>query len=290
MNRSRMFLLAAVAFLVAIGVAAFTYQALSNRLKPVDDTTQIVVAALPVSLGAKLTEADVRMASHPKASIPEGAFTAVSQAIGRGVLASLVPNEPILAKDLAAEGSGAGLMSTIPDGMRAVSVRVNDVVGVAGFVVPGSRVDVILSGSPTSLGNMEMSKVILENIQVLSAGQNIGNDDQGRPLNVPVVTLLVTPEQSEALALASDGKIHLTLRNPIDTLEVKPTAVRREQLFHGIGSIPPAPAPEPRPAAPRTRQANAPVAPPPAVLAPPPQPEVMASPAPKGLKKTFELI
>jgi len=220
------------------------------------------------------------MASHPKASIPEGAFTAVSQAIGRGVLVSLVPNEPILAKDLAAEGSGAGLMSTIPDGMRAVSVRVNDVVGVAGFVVPGSRVDVILSGSPTSLGNMEMSKVILENIQVLSAGQNIGNDDQGRPLNVQVVTLLVTPEQSEALALASDGKIHLSLRNPLDMQEVKPTLVRREQLFHGIGgAATPPPAPAPRPAAPRTRQTKAPVAPPPPVVAPPPPPPVAATPA-----------
>jgi pilus assembly protein CpaB len=248
-------------------------------MRPVEDTTQIVVAALPVSLGAKLTEADVRMAAHPKASLPEGAFTSIAQVVGRGVLASLVGNEPILAKDLAAEGSGAGLMSTIPDGMRAVSVRVNDVVGVAGFVVPGSRVDVILSGSPTSLGNVEMSKVILENIQVLSAGQNIGNDDQGRPLNVQVVTLLVTPEQSEALALASDGKIHLSLRNPLDQQEVKPTVVRREDLFRGIGSAPTPPAAAPRPAAPRVRQTKAPVAPPPPVIAPPPPQAPVATPA-----------
>src|SRR5215207_4760334 len=118
MNRSRMLLLAAVAFLVAIGVAAFTYQALSDQLKPADDTTQIVVAALPVSLGAKLTEADVRLASWPKAVPIEGSFRSVSEVIGRGVLVSMVPNEPILVTKIAGEGLGAGLMSTIPDGMR----------------------------------------------------------------------------------------------------------------------------------------------------------------------------
>ena len=280
-----MFLLAAVAFLVAIGVAAFTYQALSNRLKPADNTTQIVVAALPVSVGAKLTEADVRLAPWPKASPIEGSLHSVSEAIGRGVLVSMVPNEPVLATKLAAEGSGAGLMSTIPDGMRAVSVKVNDVIGVAGFVVPGSRVDVILSGSPTSSGNAEMSKVFLENIQVLAAGQNVASDDAGRPLNVQVVTLLVTPEQSEALALASvEGRIQLALRNPLDLEEMKPNAVRREQLFHGIGA---APTPPPAPAAksvarsaPRRVETKAPVVapPPPPVAPPPPPPPVVAAP------------
>jgi pilus assembly protein CpaB len=134
-----MFLLAAVAFLVAIGVAAFTYQVLNNRLKPVDDTTQIVVAALPVSLGAKLTDADVRLASWPKGSVPDGSFRNISEVIGRGVLYPIAPNEVILPNKLAQEGSGAGLMSTIPEGFRAVGVKVNDVIGVAGFVIPNSR-------------------------------------------------------------------------------------------------------------------------------------------------------
>lgn len=275
MNRSRMFLLAAVAFLVAIGVAAFTYQWLSNRLKPVEDTTQIVVAALPVSLGAKLTEADVRLASWPKASIIDGTFHSISEVVGRGVLVSMIPNEPVLASKLAAEGSGAGLMSTIPDGMRAVGVKVNDVIGVAGFVVPGARVDVILSGSPTS-GNIEMAKVILESIQVLAAGQNVTSDDNGRPMNVQVVTLLVTPEQSEALALASvDGRLQLALRNPLDLQEEKPNAIRREQLFSGFsgGSVAPTPpAATPKPVA---RVAPRKVEPP-----PPAPPPVAAQPAP----------
>jgi len=268
-----MFLLAAVAFLVAIGVAAFTYQWLNNRLKPVEDTTQIVVAALPVSLGAKLTEADVRLASWPKASIIDGSFHSVSEVIGRGVLVPMIPNEPILSSKLAAEGSGAGLMSTIPDGMRAVGVKVNDVIGVAGFVVPGSRVDVILSGSPTG-GNIEMAKVILESIQVLSAGQNVTSDDNGRPMNVQVVTLLVTPEQSEALALAAvDGRLQLALRNPLDLEEKKPNAIRKEHLFSGGSVAPTPPAATPKPVArvtPRKVETPPPAPPPVAQTAPAP--------------------
>lgn len=287
MNRSRMFLLAAVAFLVAIGVAAFTYQALNNRLKPVEDTVPIVVAALPVQVGAKVSEADVRVTSWPKANPIEGSFHNVSEVIGRGVLIPMVPNEPVLASKLAAEGSGAGLMSTIPDGMRAVGVRVNDVIGVAGFIVPGSRVDVILSGSPTS-GNIEMAKVILENIQVLAAGQNVANDDNGRPMNVQVVTLLVTPEQSEALALAStEGRIQLALRNPIDLEEKKPNAIRREHLFTGFSGAstpPPAPTPTPKPVA---RVATRKVEPPPPVAPPPvaPPPPVVAAPVKAPLRE-----
>jgi len=285
MNRSRMFLLAGVAFLVAIGVTAFTYRALRDRFKPVDDTVQIVVAALPVSVGAKLTEADVRQANWPKAVPIEGSFSLVSEVIGRGVLVPMVPNEPILATKLAAEGSGAGLMSTIPDGMRAVSVKVNDVIGVAGFVVPGSRVDLILSGSPTHGGNAEMAKVILENIQVLAAGQNVANDDNGKPLNVQVVTLLVTPEQSEVLALATvDGRIQLALRNPLDLEHTNPNVIRREHLFNGFSAPPPPPTPaeKPRPAA---RPAARPVV----VAPPPPPPETPKVVVPVQSKTTREV-
>jgi pilus assembly protein CpaB len=274
-----MLLLAAVAFLVAIGVTVFTYRALDNRFKPVEDTVQIVVAALPVSVGAKLTEADVRQAAWPKTVPIEGSFSLVSEVVGRGVLVPMIPNEPVLSTKLAPAGSGAGLMSTIPDGMRAVTVKVNDVIGVAGFVVPGSRVDLILSGSPTEAGSVEMAKVILENIQVLAAGQNVANDDNGKPLSVQVVTLLVTPEQSEVVALASvDGRIQLALRNPLDLEQKNPAAVRREHLFSGGTSAPPpppAPAAKPRPAA---RPAAAKVVPPPppepAKPVPPPAPAI----------------
>jgi pilus assembly protein CpaB len=292
-----MFLLAAVAFLVAIGVAAFTYQALSNRMKPADDTIQIVVAALPVQVGAKLTATDVRLAAFQKDSVPEGTFRSLSEVIGRGVLVNMVANEAVLVTKLVADGAGGGLMSTIPEGKRAITVKVNDVVGVAGFVVPGSRVDVILSGSPTSAGNIEMAKVILENIQVAAGDQNMLTDDSGRPLNVQSVTVFATPEQAQILSLAQiDGRIQLALRHPLDLAEARPNAVRREQLFLGPGSgSSTAPAPPPasvvRPVV-RTapRQTKPPTASPAdAVIAPPSPTEVMASPQTRP-KKTFEVF
>ena len=182
-------------------------------------------------------------------------------------MVAMVSNEPILESKLAPTGSGAGLMAVIPDGMRAVGVKVNDVIGVAGFVVPGSRVDVILSGSPAKNNEIEMSKVILENIQVLAAGQNVTSDVNGKPQSVQVVTLLVTPEESQKLALASvDGKIQLALRNPLDLERPNPDAIKKERLY---GSAAPAPAPEPKREVVRTRA--------PKVEPPPPPPPVVAA-------------
>jgi len=232
-----MFLLATISLILAAGVTAVTFDAVSRRVEP--DTTQIVVAASPVSIGARLTESNLRLVPWPKATRIEGSFEKISDVVGRGALVPMVPNEPVLASKLAASGSGAGLMATIPDGMRAVSVKVNDVTGVAGFVVPGSRVDLIFSGSPGESGAVEVAKVIVENVQVLAAGQNIANGVDGKPMNAQVVTLLVTPEQSEKLALASlDGRIQLALRNPLDVQQANPNAVRREHLFATSGTSP----------------------------------------------------
>jgi len=267
MSRSRMFILAAVAFMVAVGVTLFTYRALRDRLQPTADTTEIVVAARGVALGARLSEADLRTAPWPRAVRPEGTFEKISDVVNRGVVVAMVSNEPILESKLAPTGSGAGLMAVIPDGMRAVGVKVNDVIGVAGFVVPGSRVDVILSGSPAKNNEIEMSKVILENIQVLAAGQNVTSDVNGKPQSVQVVTLLVTPEESQKLALASvDGKIQLALRNPLDLERPNPDAIKKERLY---GSAAPAPAPEPKREVVRTRA--------PKVEPPPPPPPVVAA-------------
>src|SRR5213594_1892397 len=257
MNRSRMLILAAAAFAIAVAVTVFTYRALRDRFQPsVDDTTEIVVAAQGVSVGSLLQAADLRLAPWPRAVPLQVSFQRISDVAGRGVVTPMVLNEPILESKLAATGAGGGLTATIPDGMRAVGVKVNDVIGVAGFVVPGSRVDIILSGSPARNGEVEMSKVFLENIQVLAAGQNVTNDANGKPQNVQVVTLLVTPEDSEKLALASvDGRIQLSLRNPLDLDRMDPKAVRRESLYGASSGTPektPAPSPvAPKPAAPR---------------------------------------
>src|SRR5262249_32840956 len=155
-------------------------------------------------------------------------------------------------------------------------VKVNDVIGVAGFVVPGSRVDVVLSGSPNKDNEHEMSKVILENVQVLAAGQNVTSDANGKPQNVQVVTLLVTSEESQKLALASvDGKIQLALRNPLDLARVNPDAIRRESLYGASSAPTPPPAAKPvtvRNPAPKVTPPPAPVATaaPPAPVAPAP--------------------
>jgi len=274
MNRSRMLILAAAAFVVAVAVTAFTYKALRDRLQPsVDDSTQIVVAAQGVSVGSLLQEADLRLAPWPRAVPLQGSFQRISDVAGRGVVTPMVLNEPILESKLAATGAGGGLTATIPDGMRAVGVKVNDVIGVAGFVVPGSRVDIILSGSPAAHGGeVEMSKVFLENIQVLAAGQNVTNDANGKPQNVQVVTLLVTPEDSEKLALASvDGRIQLSLRNPLDLDRMDPKAVRRESLYGastGSAEKPPAPAPKPAGTGVAARKIEPPPVAPPAPPAP----------------------
>ncbi len=278
MNRSRMLILAAAAFVVAVAVTGFTYRALRDRLQPsVDDSTQIVVAAQGVSVGALLQEADLRLAPWPRAVPLQGSFQRISDVAGRGVVTSMVLNEPILESKLAATGAGGGLTATIPDGMRAVGVKVNDVIGVAGFVVPGSRVDIILSGSPARNGEVEMSKVFLENIQVLAAGQIVTNDANGKPQNVQVVTLLVTPEDSEKLALASvDGRIQLSLRNPLDLDRMDPKAVRRESLYGASSASPekpPAPAPAPKPAG--TGVAARKIEPPPVAPPAPPAPVVV---------------
>ena len=278
MNRSRMFILAAVAFVMAIGVTFFTYRALRDRLQPPEDMTQIVVAAQNVALGSRLAEADLRLAPWPRAVPLAGSFQKISDVVGRGVVVPMIPNEPVLDSKLAAVGGGAGLTAAIPEGMRAVGVKVNDVIGVAGFVLPGSRVDVVVSGSPNKNSEVEMSKVILENVQVLAAGQNVTSDVNGKPQNVQVVTLVVTPEESQKLALASvDGKIQLALRNPLDLARLDPQAQHRDSLY-GVSTR--KPEPEPKPAAVKTatrRVVPAPTPAPPA--APAPQP--VAAPAPK---------
>jgi pilus assembly protein CpaB len=156
--------------------------------------------------------------NFPKGQAPEGAFRAVSDVVGRGVISPLVRNEVVIPAKLASKEAGVGLPPVIPDGMRAVSVRVNEVIGVAGYVLPGNRVDIIATASPTDAHQDTTTKVILANVQVLTAGTRMEQDqEKGKPMQVTVVTLLVFPEQAERLALAStEGKIQLALRNPLD--------------------------------------------------------------------------
>ena len=218
--RSRIFAVLAIAVLAGGGLAYGTYNFMQNQpVKQGSTPTQpVVVAATDLQLGAEIKKDDLQIAQFPAGKTPEGTFASPQEVIGRGVIMPMVKNEPILKTKLASKEAGFGLPPVIPEGMRAVSVRVNEVVGVAGYVLPGNRVDVVATASPTDAHADTTSKVVLSNVQVLTAGTRMEqNGDQSKPVQVTVVTLLVFPEQAERLALAStEGKIQLALRNPLD--------------------------------------------------------------------------
>jgi pilus assembly protein CpaB len=196
-------------------------------------TTTIVVANNNVKLGSILKDADLTTASWVGAP-PPGAIVRVQDALGRGVISDLYQGETVMESRLAAPGSGGGLAATIRPGMRACAVKVNDVVGVAGFVTPGMHVDVLISGNPpgSNANSVPRVRTMLQNIQVLSAGTDIAKDAEGKPQQVQVVNLLVTPDEAELLSLAgNETHIQLVLRNPLDTQFAKPPGTSVASLF-----------------------------------------------------------
>ena len=262
MARIRIFLVLVLA-LTAGGAFAFgTYryiQQAPDRSEGIA-TKPVIVAAVNLDLGAELRPEDLRIVEWPVNTVPATAFGSADQVVGRGLIQSVVENELILPSKLAPKEAGAGLPPVIPAGMRALSVRVNDVVGVAGYVLPGTRVDVVTTLNPTQQQLDITSKVVLTNVLVLAAGTRIERDTEGgKPLAVSVVTLLVDPIEAERLTLAStEGKIQLALRNPLDktmpvTPGIKPAAL--------MGSAISSPAPRPRTSAPRPVQTATAVAP-----------------------------
>lgn len=228
--RNRIFAVLAIAVLAGGGLAYATYNAMNTQpVKTVTAPTQpVVVASADLTLGTQLGKDDVTVLNFPKGQAPAGSFSNVSDVVGRGLIVPVVKNEPVLAPKLASKEAGAGLPPVIPSGMRAVSVRVNDVIGVAGYVLPGNHVDVVATESPDGKSENATSKVILSNVQVVTAGTRIDEDkEKGKPMEVTVVTLLVYPDQAERLALAStEGKIQLALRNPLDTSAPETPGIR----------------------------------------------------------------
>jgi pilus assembly protein CpaB len=193
-------------------------------------TVPVVVAAREVPLGTKLSEEDLQLVQWPQDALPAGVATASEEVIGRSVISDLQVNEPVLASKLADTGL-FGMIPLIPEGMRALSVKVDEVVGVAGFVTPQTRVDVILIMQPP--GQREsVSKVILQNIRALAANQQITESQDGQPVVSTVVTVLVTPEEAEKLALAAtEGRIQMALRNSLDLEMVATNGERESRLF-----------------------------------------------------------
>lgn len=220
MNRVRMLMVLVVALLAGGGLAAGTYSYLQNvPVKTVSMPTRpVVVARANLALGSELRADDLMVGQWPEGSVPEGAFGDPSQIVGRGLIASVVQHEPILPGKLASKEAGSGLPPIIPQGKRALSVKVNEVIGVAGYALPGTFVDVVVTITPTQEPEDVTSKIVLKQVQVLTSGTRMEQDQKdGKPVQVTVATLLVTPEEAERLTLAStEGKIQLALRNPLD--------------------------------------------------------------------------
>jgi pilus assembly protein CpaB len=279
-----------VVLLVALGVAAIAsfgvYRAISSiPERRVEIATKFaVVAAKSLPMGTRITSDNVKVVAWPERTPLAGGFSSIDEVVDRGLISAVVENEPLSESKLAPKEAGAGLPPSIPAGMRAMSVRVNEVIGVAGFVVPGTHVDVmvVLKGQKTD----GLARVVVSNVQVLTAGtrydqENVRKD--GKPIPSSVVTLMVSPNDGERIALAqAEGQLMLSLRNPLDTEPTATSGARTAALFSGNSSTG-VQSDGPRESRPRPK----PVAEP--APAPPP-PKAYTVEAIRAAKKTEEVV
>lgn len=260
-RRTRTIVVVVVAVVCASIASAGVYRAVTRI--PVREVevahTYVVVSSQALPLGAQLTSTDVKLVGWPRGTPLTGAHARVEDVVGRGLVTPIGPNEPITESKLAPREAGAGLAPVIPAGMRAISVKVNEVIGVAGFATPGARVDVLVT---LRRGGDAVSRVLLANVPILTAGTRYDQEKsaQAKPIPSTVVTLMVTPAQAERIALATtEGNITLMLRNPLDLAEPATPGARLARLAGDVGE-----APSPAPVTPgrsgRTPVTRAPVA------------------------------
>lgn len=232
MNRTRLLMIGALALAVGFLASISVYKNLQRG--PTELGLEVMVAADDLQVGSRVEDHDVKIIRIPASDLPPGAPRKRSDVIGHGVIIPIAKGEFILPNRLAQENAGSGLPSLIPPGMRAVSVRVNEVVSVAGFVMPGTRVDVLLTGTPSGSGDQQTTTV-LQNVAVLASGQKLERNANGEAQNTAVITLLVTPDDAQRLTLASSqGHIQLALRNPLDTKQDDVSASNTRALYKGI--------------------------------------------------------
>ena len=289
MNRNkRTAIVLGVAVLMAAIASMGIYRIVSTMpaRQAAASTVDAVVAAHPLKLGTRLTADHVKVVKWPAASPVPGSFMKVEEVVNRGLITPLLENEPLTESKLAPLEAGAGLPPSIPPGMRAISVKVNEVIGVAGFVVPGTRVDVMVTLQDRQKEN-SLTRVVVSNVQVLTAGTRYDQEKakEGTPIPSTVVTLLVTPDDGERIALAAnEGQIMLALRNPLDTDVTATNGVRTTGLF---GETPaPAPAPKPVP----KQKAKPATAEPTPVVAQAPAPKAYTVEAIRGAKRSEEIV
>lgn len=233
------------ALVLALGVSGlFTFWLSKRFSKPVSAAParhQYVAAAVNLDAGEMLHPASLNLIDWPENAPLQGAFVKPEEVAGRIVMFPLSAGQPILERQLTAAGMASGLTVKIPEGMRAISLKSDDVVGVAGFLLPGTFVDVLVTYHTVATSE-PITATILQNVQVLAAGQKFQPDPEGKAASVDVVTLLVKPEDAERVVLASSqGIVHFVLRNGTDKTSAKETAVQLSQLAGGAPPRPVAP-------------------------------------------------
>ena len=248
MNRNRLLLIGFIALTLGAFVSFVVYRNLQSKAgSKAPPGEEVVVAADDLQVGTKIEEKDVRLVRFPSGDLPVGCYHQKNKVVGRGVILPIARGEFVLTNKLAGENAGSGLPSLIPPGMRALSVRVNDTSSVSGFVLPGTRVDVLLTGNPQG-ANEQQTTTVLENVAVIATGQRLERNSAGEAQSAPVVTLLLSPDDAERLTLASSqGHIQLALRNPLDTQQTDVAAVKANSLYKGGSEPAPAAAPRSRP-------------------------------------------
>ena len=266
-------LLAAVAFGLIAAVSVSQYLARAQAYTK--NLGQVVVAKVEIPVGSRIIAEQLTVAQFPRNVIPEGAISSMEKLVDRVAIVRIGPREPVTENRLAPVGAAGGLSSVIPEGYRAMTVKVDEVVGVSGFIMPGTLVDiVVVTQPPKATGQEEMiSKIVLQNIKVLASGQNIDKPKNDREVerSVRAVTLQVLPEQAEKLALASsEGRLQLVMRNSVDQGDEVTPGANKSSLLSGERAMP---VPEPG-------LANKEVKPAPVVRRARPRP-VAVNPAPK---------
>src|SRR5882724_9639147 len=245
MRNKRFFVVLAGALLFGLLAAVTVSRYLSSAQAYSKDLRRVAVAKVAIPIGTKIIAEQVTVVPFPKESTPDGAFESPDKLAGRVAVTNIAPREPITEARLAPEGTAGGLSAVIPEGYRAMTVKVDDVVGISGFIMPGTLVDVVVVIDPGDRGSQDpISKIVLQNIKVLANGQNIDKPESAREANsVKAVTLQVTPEQAEKLALASsEGKLQLVMRNSIDQGDEQTKGINKRGLLDGDRATP---APDP---------------------------------------------
>jgi pilus assembly protein CpaB len=235
MNRTRLLMIGVLALALGLLASVYAYKNLQRTGGNTEPGVEVIVAADDLQVGTKVGERDIKVIRVNASDLPAGAPRRKADVLGHGVILPITKGDFILQTKLGGENQ-AGLPALIPPGMRAVSVRVNDVVSVAGFVTPGTRVDVLLTGTPSN-GSDQQTTTVLQNVQVLASGHTLERTSTGEAQNTAVITLLVSPDDAQRLTLANtEGKIQLALRNPLDTKQDDVPASSSRGLYRGIAA------------------------------------------------------